>query len=235
VRGAARDLAERIRRIAAHLLEANEHDIDLDDGRAFVRGSPNAAVPLAQVAMVAWNLPTTLPPGVEKGLESYFDYDNVDSGWSQAVHCCAVEVDVETGRVAITDYVVFEDCGDLVNPAIVDGQIRGGVTQGIATVLYERIHYDDDANLLTTTFLDYLVPSAAEVPAIEVHHVESTQRSTVNVRGVGEGGAIVSPAAVSNAIEDALAPFGARVTELHLPPAAVRALVADAARERSRA
>jgi carbon-monoxide dehydrogenase large subunit len=225
VRGASRDLGARIRRIAAHLLEASEDDIEHDDGRAFVRGSPNAAVPLAQVAMVAWNLPTTLPPGVEKGLESYYDYDNVDSGWSQAVHCCAVEVDADTGRVDITDYVVFEDCGDLVNPAIVEGQIRGGVAQGIATVLYERIHYDDDANLLTTTLLDYLVPSAAELPAIEVHHVESTTESTVNVRGVGEGGAIVSPAAVSNAIEDALAPFGARVTELHMPPAAVRELI----------
>ena len=235
VRGACDALADRIRRIAAHLLEASEDDLELDDGRAFVRGSPNAAVPLAQIAMVAWNLPTTLPPGVEKGLEAYYDYDNVDSGWSQAVHCCAVEVDVESGRVVITDYVVFEDCGDLINPAIVEGQIRGGVAQGIATVLYERIHYDDDANLLTTTFLDYLVPSAAELPEIEVHHVESTQRSTVNVRGVGEGGAIVSPAAVSNAVEDALAPFGARVTELHLPPATVRALVAAGMREGSRA
>jgi len=130
---------------------------------------------------------------------------------------------------------VFEDCGDLINPAIVEGQIRGGVAQGIATVLYERVHYDDDANLLTTTFLDYLVPSAAELPAIEVHHVESTHRSAVNVRGVGEGGAIVSPAAVSNAVEDALAPFGARVTELHLPPAIVRAFVSAGERERSRA
>src|SRR4029450_9710823 len=107
--------------------------------------------------MVAWNLPTTLPPGVEKGLESYYDYDNVDSGWSQAVHCCALEGDADTGRGGITDYVVLEDCGDLVNPAIVEGQIRGGVAQGIATVLYERVHYDDDANLLTTTFLDYIL------------------------------------------------------------------------------
>jgi carbon-monoxide dehydrogenase large subunit len=235
VRGACDALAERIRRIAAHLLEASEGDLELDDGRAFVRGSPNAAVPLAQIAMVAWNLPTTLPPGVEKGLEASFDYDNVDSGWSQAVHCCAVEVDVESGRVVITDYVVFEDCGDLINPAIVEGQIRGGVAQGIATVLYERIHYDDDANLLTTTFLDYLVPSAAELPEIEVHHVESTQRSSVNMRGVGEGGAIVSPAAVSNAVEDALTPFGARITELHLPPATVRALAAADVHEGSRA
>jgi aerobic carbon-monoxide dehydrogenase large subunit len=101
------------------------------------------------------------------------------------------------------------------------------VTQGVAMVLYERMHYDDDANLLTTTFLDYLVPSAADVPPIEVHHVESAERSTVNVRGVGEGGAIIAPAAVCNAIEDALLPFGARVTQLFLPPHVVR----DLARE----
>ncbi len=225
VRGASRELADKMRRIAAHMLEASEYDIDLDDGRAFVRGSPDKAVPFAQLAMVAWNMPTTLPPGVDKGLEALYDYTNEDSGWSQAVHCCAVEIDPETGAVNVTDYIVFEDCGELINPAIVEGQIRGGVAQGVSSVLYERIHYDDDANLLTSTFLDYLVPSAAELPDIEVHHVESTHASAVNVRGVGEGGAIVSPAAVSNAIEDALTPFGARVTELHMAPAAVMALL----------
>jgi aerobic carbon-monoxide dehydrogenase large subunit len=227
VRGASRELAGKVRRIAAHMLEASEDDIELADGRAFVRGSPAAGLPIGQIAMVAWNLPTQLPAGVDKGLECLFDYDNVDSGWSQAVHCCAVEVDADTGQATITDYIVFEDCGDVINPAIVEGQIRGGVTQGVAMVLYERMHYDDDANLLTTTFLDYLVPSAADVPPIEVHHVESAERSTVNVRGVGEGGAIIAPAAVCNAIEDALLPFGARVTQLFLPPHVVR----DLARE----
>lgn len=227
VRGACRSLATKVRRIAADLLEASEDDIELADGRAAVRGSPTAAVPLSQAAMIAWNLPHTLPPGVDKGLEALHDYDNLDSGWSQAVHCCAVEVDVETGRVTITDYVVLEDCGDLINPAIVEGQIRGGVAQGVATVLYERVHYDDDANLRTTTLLDYLVPSAAELPSITVHHVPSPRPSTVNYRGVGEGGAIVSPAALSNAVEDALVPFGARITQLHLPPPVVRELAQE--------
>ena len=150
VRGACRELADKMRRIAAHLLEASEHDIELDDGRAFVRGSPNAAVPLAQLAMVAWNMPTTLPPGSTRASRRSPTTRTIDSGWSQAVHCCAVEIDPETGAVSVTDYIVFEDCGELINPAIVDGQIRGGVAQGVSSVLYERIHYDDDANLLTS-------------------------------------------------------------------------------------
>jgi aerobic carbon-monoxide dehydrogenase large subunit len=232
VRGACRDLAGKVRRVAAHLLEASEGDIELDAGRVFVRGSPARGVTFGQVAMVAWNLPSTLPPGVGKGLECLFDYTNVDSGWSQAVHCCVVEVDPETGVVTIPEYLVFEDCGDLINPVIVDGQIRGGVAQGISTVLYERVHYDDDANLRTTTFLDYLVPSACEIPSVEIHHVETTEPSAVNTRGVGEGGAIAAPAAVSNAVEDALLPFGARVTDLFLPPEVVLGLLRSEATAR---
>jgi carbon-monoxide dehydrogenase large subunit len=221
VQGAARDVATKVREIAAHLLEASEHDIELAGGRAFVRGTPERGMTLGQVAQLAWFAPTMLPPGMEQGLECRHAYWNADCDWSQAVHCCVVEIDAETGRVTIERYAVFEDCGDIINPAIVDGQIRGGVTQGISTVLFERAVYDDDANFLTSTFLDYLVPSAAEIPSIDVHHVVGAHRTTVNYRGVGEGGAIASPAAVCNAIADALAPFGARVTELHNPPATV--------------
>jgi len=182
-------------------------------------------MPFAQLAMVAWYASHMLPEGVAKGLEVVYEHANVDAGWSQAVHCCAVEVDETTGVVAVTDYVVFEDCGDVINPAIVDGQVRGGVTQGIGMVLYERAVYDDDANFLTSTLVDYLVPTAAEIPSIEVNHVESPHRTSVNWRGVGEGGAIASPPAVCNAIEDALAPFGARVRQLYLPPSVVADLV----------
>ncbi len=221
VQGATRTLAAKLRGIAAHMLEASEDDIELADGRAFVRGSPEQHLPIAQLATVAWYAAHLLPEGMEKGLEALHEHRNTDAGFSQAVHCCVVEVDRHTGVVRVTDYVVFEDCGDVINGAIVDGQVRGGVTQGIASVLYERVVYDEDANFLTGSLLDYLIPTAAEIPPIEVHHVADGYRSEVNFRGVGEGGAICSPAAVSNAVEDALAPFGARVTQLSLPPAVV--------------
>ena len=118
-------------------------------------------------------------------------------------------------------YVVVEDCGRVINPAIVDGQIRGGVAQGIGQVLYERAAYDDEGNFLAGTFMDYLLPTAAEIPTIEIEHVESDPDGEIGFRGVGEGGMIVAPAALTNAIEDALLPFGAKVTEQYLPPAKV--------------
>lgn len=130
-----------------------------------------------------------------------------------------------TGLVAIDRYLVVEDCGALVNPAIVDGQICGGVAQGIGGVLYERAHYDDRGQLLTSTFADYLLPTCAEVPPIEIHHLASPPQGPVDFRGVGEGGAIGAPAAVVNAIADALAPYGAPFLEQHLPPTRILEIV----------
>jgi aerobic carbon-monoxide dehydrogenase large subunit len=129
-----------------------------------------------------------------------------------------VEIDLETGQVKILRYVVVEDCGQLINPAIVEGQIRGGVAQGIAGVFYEEAAYDDDGQFLAGTFMDYLVPTASEIPTIEIEHLESVPADGLGIRGVGEGGAIVAPAAVTNAIEDALAHRGVRITEPYLPP-----------------
>jgi carbon-monoxide dehydrogenase large subunit len=139
-------------------------------------------------------------------------------GWAQATHCCTVEVDGHTGRVDIIRYVVVEDCGTMINPAIVEGQIRGGVAQGIGAVLYERSAYAADGQFVASTLMDYLIPGVAEVPEIEIHHLESPPTHEVNFRGVGEGGAIGAPAALTNAIADAIAPTGAVVTESHLPP-----------------
>ena len=121
----------------------------------------------------------------------------------------------------IDRYVVVEDCGELINPNVVDGQVSGGVVQGIGAVLYERSVYDDQANFQAGTFMDYLLPTAAEVPEIEIHHVETPSDIEINYRGVGEGGMIVAPAALTNAIEDALAHLGVRITEQHLPPARI--------------
>jgi carbon-monoxide dehydrogenase large subunit len=148
-----------------------------------------------------------------------------DGGWAQATHCCWVEVDVTTGEVHVLRYLSAEDCGEMINPAIVEGQVRGGIVQGIGNVLYENVVYDADGQFLTTTFMDYLVPGAAEMPAIEMDHLESPPEEPVDHRGVGEGGAVGAPPALTNAIEDALAPFGVTITDQYLPPARILQLI----------
>jgi aerobic carbon-monoxide dehydrogenase large subunit len=139
-----------------------------------------------------------------------------------------VEVDLHTGLVRVLRHLVVEDCGAMVNPTIVEGQIAGGVAQGLATVLLERIAYDDTGQLRTATLLDYLAPTATDVPMIEIEHLASPPQGPVDFRGVGESGAIGAPAALSNAIENALAPFGVRVTRKHLPPDTLLSLITNA-------
>jgi len=192
----------------------------------YVRGSPASALTLSEVATRAYLMPSTLPRGMASGLAATHDFRIPDGGgWAQATHCCTVEVDPATGHVTIIRYVVVEDCGTMINPAIVEGQIRGGVAQGIGGVLYERSAYGADGQFLASTFLDYLLPAATEIPEIEIHHLESEPTHEVNFRGVGEGGAIGAPAALSNAIADAL---GLPVTDCHLPPARVLELLENA-------
>ena len=217
VLGAVHDLAERIGEVAADLLEANPADLELVDGRCRVRGTPATGVDLAEVARTACASGGTL--------EATFDFAVPEGGWSQATHACTVEVDLETGKVTILRYVVAEDCGALINPAVVDGQIRGGVIQGIGGVLFEWSAYGDDGQPLATTFAEYAIPSAADVPSIEIEHVASPPQGPLDFRGVGEGGAIGAPAALVNAIADALAPHGARITERYLPPGRVLELL----------
>ena len=156
-------------------------------------------------------------------------FDGGEGGWSGGTHCAIVEVDVETGLVTVERYVLAEDCGALINPAVVEGQIRGGVAQGIGAVLLERSAYDEAGNFQSSTFMDYLMPTACDVPRIEIEHIETVPLDAdVNFRGVGEGGMIVAPPTIVNAIEDALAPFGVRIYEQHLPPNRILELIADA-------
>lgn len=225
VMGVATAVREQVVHLAAHLLEASADDIELVDGMVSVRGVPASARPLAEVAAVAYRNTALLPPEMTPGIDAEFDFAIPAGGWSQATHCCWVDVDPRTGRVHIDRYLVVEDCGALVNPMIVEGQIAGGVVQGIGGVLFERAAYDARGQLLTSTFADYLLPTASEVPSIEIHHLESPPQGPVGFRGVGEGGAIGAPAALVNAIADALRPTGAVVLDQHLPPTRILELL----------
>ncbi|GIU86522.1 MAG: hypothetical protein KatS3mg009_1037 [Acidimicrobiia bacterium] len=228
IRETAAVLRDRIRAIAAHRLEAAVDDIELAGSRAFVRGTPSAGLTLGEIAGIAYFQPQSLPEGVPAGLEASARYTAANTSiWVNATHVCTCEVDVETGRVQLLRYVVSEDCGPMINPDVVEGQIAGGVVQGIGGVLFEHLAYDDEGNPLATTFMDYLVPSAAEVPPIEYGHIETPSPGPGGFKGVGEGGAIGAPPAVVNAVADALAPFGVDVTELPLSPARIVSLLRE--------
>jgi carbon-monoxide dehydrogenase large subunit len=206
---AAVELRDKLVKIAAHLLEASPDDMEINDGVASVKGTPQAAIPFAQLAMTAHMAPDLLPEGMGAGLEVVSRYrPPSEFTWSNATHGCVVEVDPETGLVDIKRYVVSEDCGQMINPMVVEGQIAGGVVQGIGGVLFEDMAYDEEGNPLATTFLDYLLPSAPEIPDIEYGHVESMSATLGGYKGMGEGGAIASPPALANAINDALAQRG---------------------------
>jgi carbon-monoxide dehydrogenase large subunit len=217
-REASIKVREKVVEIAAHLLEASAEDLEVEAGRVSVRGTPTRGVTVADVARLALNDPGQLPPEIERGLESTVTYQAPPITWSNACHVCTVEVDTRTGQVEVLRYVVSEDCGVMINPMIVEGQIAGGVVQGIGGVLFEHLVYDDDGNPLTTTFMDYLVPTTTEVPMIEYGHVETRSPTPGGHKGMGEGGAIGSPPAVFNAVADALALRGVKVTEQPLTP-----------------
>ncbi len=219
---ASRELRQKIVTLAADVLEANAADLELAAGVISVKGSPAVTLSLAELTRIVHEEPERLPSDAERSLSVTRTFDGGSPGWSGGTHCCIVEVDIETGLVNFERYLVVEDCGVPVNPAIVEGQIRGGVAQAIGAVLLEHAAYDDEGQYVAASFMDYLLPTTSIVPRIEIHHVETVETDPdVNFRGVGEGGMIVAPAAITNAIEDALAPFGARILEQHLPPARI--------------
>jgi len=222
-RAASLEVRDKVVEIAAHLLEAAPEDLDVEDGRVAVRGTPTRGVTVAEVAAVAYNAPDELPAELPPGLEATVSYQAPPITWSNACHVCTVEVDPDTGVVTILRYVVSEDCGVMINPMIVEGQIAGGVVQGVGGVLYEHLVYDDQGTPLTTTFLDYLVPTATEAPDIEYGHIETRSPTPGGHKGMGEGGAIGSPPAVFNAVADALARRGVKVTEQPLTPSRILA------------
>jgi carbon-monoxide dehydrogenase large subunit len=220
---ATEGLREKIVGLAADLLEAAPSDLVIEDGRIHVTGTPSIAVTLADVAGAARQAGGDVRGTArdDEAIRVGGIFDGGAGGWSMATHVCFVDIDLETGQVRIPRYIVVEDCGEIINPGVVDGQIRGGVAQGIGGVLYEKSTYDDEGQFQAGTFMDYLIPTAMEIPEIEIHHVETPSDVFANYRGVGEGGAIGAPAAVTNAIEDALADLGVRITEQYLPPSRI--------------
>jgi carbon-monoxide dehydrogenase large subunit len=212
---AAQKIKEKAKRIAAHDLEVSPEDLEWTDGKFQVRGVPDKAKTIPDVAFAAWTA-HSLPEGEEPGLEVTHVYDPPNFTFPAGAHVCAVEVDTETGEVEILKYVAVDDCGNVINPAIVDGQVHGGVAQGIAEALYEEAVYDETGNLLTSSMHSYRIPSAAELPSFVTERtVTPSSTNPMGVKGVGEAGTIAAPAAVMNAVADALAPLG--VTKIDLP------------------
>jgi carbon-monoxide dehydrogenase large subunit len=233
--GACRLVREKAVAAAAHLLEAARDDLVWDRGRALVRGAPSRAVTLGEAAGFLAGIPgRALPPDVEAGLQATHHFRPASLTYSNAAAVAVVEVDVETGAVRIERIFVVHDCGRLINPMVVEGQIQGGVAHGVSNTLFEEVPYDAAGQPLAATFMDYLIPTAAEVPPLEIAHMETpSPLNPAGVKGAGEGGAIVAPAAIAAAIEDALRPLGVRITSLPLPPERLRRLIA-AVQETSR-
>lgn len=215
---ASREVRQKVLDEASRMLEADAADIEIIDGNIHVAGVPARGITYAELAANVVG-----ETDADTAFDATFAYAGKgDGGWSVATHVCIVDVDLDTGKVTFPRYFVVEDCGPIINPAIVDGQVRGGVAQGIGAVLYEKATYDEDANLQSATYMDYLIPTSMEIPDIEVHHMETLSAGGENdFRGVGEGGMIGAPAAITNAIENALSPFGARITSQYLPPTTI--------------
>ncbi|HMH50061.1 MAG TPA: xanthine dehydrogenase family protein molybdopterin-binding subunit [Candidatus Acidoferrum sp.] len=231
---AARALRDKVRRVAGALLEAHEDDVELVDGRASVRGAPDRGLTLGQLARTVHFRSNELR-GIEPSVEATVHYTNPQAWtFTNGVHLAVADVDLETGVVRLVKYVAVDDCGRLVNPALVDGQVQGGVVQGIGGALMEHCVYDESGQLLTTTLMDYAVPAAGDVPAIEVHHLETPAPHVVGgFKGAGEGGTAGAPGAVLNAVNDALAPHGAMITEQPITPERVLRAIQSSKRRRS--
>ncbi len=228
VKNAALKVKEKAKKLAAHLLECSEADLEWKDDAFRVKGSPDKAKGMAELALmanVAWNM----PPGLEPGLEATAFFDPTNFVYPFGTHICTVDVDVATGEVKILRYIAVDDCGPPINPMIVDGQIHGGVIQGIGEGLQEIAVYDDEGQLLTGTMMDYAVPKARQMPHIEVAHtITPSPVNPLGVKGCGEAGTIASAACLVNAVCDALAPFGITHIDKPLTPARVWAAIQQA-------
>ena len=225
-------MREKLLSLAAHLLNTAREELELMDGVVRSKKDSNIRKTLQELAHVAYRDLLSLPPEMEPGLEGRYYYRpslaNLPDEQrrvrnqlfvSNAGHAAVVEVDLETGKVSILKYAIVHDCGTVLNPVIVEGLVHGATAHGIGAALYEEFVYDPEGNLLTTTFVDYLKPTAVEIPDFKTDHLESPSPFTpLGMKGVGEGGAIPAPAALANAVENALEPLGVRLGDLPLTP-----------------
>jgi carbon-monoxide dehydrogenase large subunit len=231
---AAQAVREKILNAASHLLEASAADLIAEDGRVTVAGT-DRSVTFRAVARAVYAQTAELPPDAREELTATKTYDPVFGTTTSATHVAAIEIDPETYEIRVDRFAVAEDCGRLVNPLIVDGQVHGGVAQGIGAALYEELVYDEQGQITTASFVDYLVPSACEIPSMQVVHLESVSPTTLGgFRGMGEGGTIGAPAAIANAVADALSPLGIEINELPVTPERLFRLV-EAARQKANA
>ena len=229
---AARKVKTKLLKIASHLLEASPDDIVLADGKATVAGT-DRSVPVEALARAAYHQ-THRFKDLDPGIRESATYDPPGT-FSNACHVAIVDVDVDTGGVRVERFVVAEDAGRIINPMIADGQVHGGVAQGIANALLEEIVYDAEGNILTSTLADYLPPTAREIPRLELHHLETpTTASVTKAKGLGEGGTIGAPAAVINAINNALARFGVSIDDMPATPQRIRAALREGGRKPAR-
>jgi carbon-monoxide dehydrogenase large subunit len=215
--GACDKVVAKARIIAAAMLEASADDLEFSAGRFSIKGDPDAGRSIQEIALATFAA-HALPDGIEPSLDSDYTYDPDNFSFPHGTHLCATEVDTETGFVKIRSYVAVDDVGVVVNPLIVEGQVHGGLAQGIAQALYEEAVYDDDGNLVTTTMADYLIPSASDLPSYVTERTETRAANRLGVKGVGEAGTIASTPAVVNSIVDALATFGVRDVEMPCTP-----------------
>jgi carbon-monoxide dehydrogenase large subunit len=218
-------LAEKVKILAGHLFNAPVENITIENGMVHIAGAEEMTRSLRAIAEIAYGEPTRLPPGFEAGLEAQYRYTPPPMTFTSAAHACIVEVDTDTGFVKIKRWISCEDCGTIINPAVVEGQIAGGLAQGIGTVLLEEMSFDARGNPTAVTYKDYLLPAISDIPDFEYLHACTPSQSVGGIRGVGEGGAIIGPPTLVNAIADALAPFGEIGCDLPLTPVKILSLI----------
>jgi carbon-monoxide dehydrogenase large subunit len=223
---AASKVRDKLLKIAAFKLEAAAEDLVLEDGKAYVKGDPSTAISLEDIAHSAYFTASELPDDIEPTLEETAHFDPPSATFANSVHVAVLEVDRGTGRITFHKYVVVHDCGTIINPLIVEGQIYGGTAQGIGGTVYEHSVFDQQGQPLATTFMDYLVPTSQDVPKIDMKHIESPSPYTaLGIKGVGESGTVFAPAAIATGVADAL---GVEVNRLELNPSKVFTLAREA-------
>ena len=222
---ASRKIRDKARAIASYLLDVGEDDLEWEPGRFFVRGSPSLSKTIQEIAFAAY---TDHPPGMEAGLEAHSSYDPPNLTYPFGSYICVVDIDKGTGEVKVRRFVAVDDCGNIINPMIVEGQVHGGLTMGLAPALYEEIVYDENGQNLTSTFMDYLLPTAVETPDWETDKTcTPSPHHPLGAKGIGESATVGAPAAIANAVVDGLWHLGVRNIDIPITPDKVWKVLRD--------